>query len=148
MIEPLIKNLEQFAKLEDSIDVERFEATLSQIAGLKVPRAIGLLIPFFNDRCKFPEAMFSIIHTIEIFDDETYAREIAKALPVMWKHSPYWANVIHFRIFNHVPSRQAYQNELMKAEPAVKATARELLKTMREREPKFVQPCDEMLAVL
>jgi hypothetical protein len=48
MIEPLIQHLRQFAKLEDSIDVERFDATLSQIADMNDPQAIGLLIPSFN----------------------------------------------------------------------------------------------------
>lgn len=94
MIESLIKHLEKNSKLEDSIDVERFDATLSQIAQLNDPRSVGLLIPFFNDGCKFREAMYSIVHTIEAFDD-LYVSEILKLLPSFWKHSPYWAMVVH-----------------------------------------------------
>lgn len=101
MLEPLIKYLAQFATLDNSIDVERFDATLAQIAGQNNPRVIELLVPFLDDKCKFLEAMFSVIHTIERFDDEIYAREILKVLPQLWSKSPYWANVIHFRIFNH-----------------------------------------------
>lgn len=148
MIEPLIKHLQQYASLKDSIEVERFDATLGQIAGLNDPRAIGLLIPLFNDNCKFPEVMFSIIHTIERFDDETYVREILKTLPTLLAKSPYWANVIHFRIFNHPPSRQTYRQWLEQADSETKAAAKALLTTMRAQEPKFVQACDEMLAVL
>ena len=148
MIEDVIKHLRRHAKLENSIDVERFDATLSQIAGLNDPQAIRLLLPFFNDECKFPETMFSIIHTIERFDDETYIRELLKGLPGLWSHSPYWANVLHFRIFNHPPTRQAYRSQLAQADPATKAAAKDLLTTMRDREPKFVEACSEMLASL
>jgi hypothetical protein len=148
MIESLIKHLAQYAKLEDSIDVERFEATLNQIAELKDARSIGLLIPFLDDQCKFHEVMFSIVHTIEAFDDVTYARELVEALPVLWKRAPYWAKVLHFRIFNHPPSRQAYRAELAQTRPKIKDAAIELLIVMREEESKFATACDEMLAVL
>jgi len=109
MIESLIEHLRQHAKLEDSVDVERFDATLSQIAGLNDPRAIGLLVPFFNDSCRFREAMFSIVHTIEAFDDETYVREILKVLPDLWSRSPYWATVLHFGVLNSQTTRLAYR---------------------------------------
>jgi hypothetical protein len=144
----VIQHLRQHAKLQNSVDVERFDATLSQIASLNDPRAIGLLLPFFNDECKFPETMFSIIHTIERFDDETYVREILKALPGLWSRSPYWASVLHFRIFNHPPSRQTYRNRLANADAAIKSAAKDLFTTMRSREPKFVEACNEMLTVL
>jgi hypothetical protein len=148
MIEDLIEQLGKYAKLENSDDVERFDATLNQIAGLNDSRAIDLLLPFFKDKCQFPEVMFSIIHTIEMFDPETYARQIVLALPTLWERSPYWASVLHFRIFNHAPSREAYRTQLAIAETPVKAAARELLTTMRERQPKFMAACDEMSAVL
>lgn len=148
MIEDVINHLQRHAKLENSIDVERFDATLSQVAGLNDPRAIGLLLPFFNDKCKFPEPMFSIIHTIERFDEETYIREILKALPGLWCRSPYWAKVLHFRIFNHPASCQAYQSLLALADPTIKAVAKDLLTTIRNREPKFVDVCNQMLASL
>src|SRR5262245_37190509 len=108
MIEPLIQHLQEFGKLEDPIQVERFEATLGQIAGLNDPQAIALLIPFFDDKAKFSEVMFSIIHTLEAFDDEIYTREIIKSLAGLWARSPYWATVIHFRILNNPSCREAY----------------------------------------
>lgn len=148
MIELLIRRLNQHAKLENSADVERFDATLAQIAGLNDVRAIQLLTPFFDDNCKFPEVMFSIIHTIERFDDETYTGEVLKVLPTLWRQSPYWTNVLHFRILNYGPSRLAYRSRLAQADLTIKSTARDLFSTMRAREPKFVQACDEMLAVL
>jgi hypothetical protein len=148
MIEALIQHLRKNAKLENSTDVERFDATLSQIAALNNPQAIALLVSFLNDNCKFHEVMFSIIHAIERVDDETYIREIINVLPILWKESPYWANVIHFRIFNHATSRQNYRNQLAKAAPTIKMATKELLTKMRKEEPTFVEVCDEMIAVL
>jgi hypothetical protein len=148
MIESLIKHLERNAKLENSIDVERFDATLSQIADANDPQAIGLLLPFLNDECEFKETMFSIIHTIERFDDRIYVREIIRGLPKMWSRSPYWTKVIHFRIFNHAPSCQAYRKELAHADASIKATAKELFTTISNQQPKFVDACNELLAVL
>src|ERR1039458_6736104 len=123
MIDALIKHLQKSAKLNDSIDVERFDATLSQIASLHDPKAIGMLLPFLNDTSKFPEAMFSIIHTIERFDDETYVQEILKGLPLFLQRSPYWANVVHFRILNHPPAFNAYRSHLARADNLIKAAA-------------------------
>ncbi len=148
MIESIVTHLQRVDKLENSTDVERFDAALSQIASLNDPKAIGLLIPFFDDKCRFPEAMFSMVHTIERFDDETYVRELLKTLPDLWRRSPYWASVLHFRIFNHPPTREAYRTQLAQADPSIRAATRGLLTTLRAKEPKFRQVCDEMLAIL
>ena len=148
MIESLIQHLRQYEKLDNSTDVERFDATLSQIASANEPRVIGLLIPFFNDRCKFPEAMYSIIHTIERFDAQTYVRELLDALPAFLEKAPYWAKVLHFRVFNDPASRAAYRNYLKCAGQEVKLSAKELLTNMKRSEPKFVQVCDEMLLTI
>lgn len=145
MLEALVKHLAQNAKLETSIDVERFEATLGQIASLNDPAAIGLLVAFFRDDSKFPDTMFSIIHVIERFDDSVYVTQILKALPSFWNAAPYWASVLHFRIFNHAPSRGLYREKLAQSNPTIRATAKKLLTTMRDNEPQFRQVCDEML---
>ena len=148
MIESLIKHLEHYSKLEDSVDVERFDATLSQIAELNDPRAIGLLLPFFKDDCKFPEVMFSIIHTIEMFEDKKYVQEILRGLPMFSRRSPAWAKKVHFAIFNYPPTREAYREQLARAGATTKIAAKDFLTKIGEQEPKFAQVCNEMLAVL
>jgi hypothetical protein len=45
VIEDVINHLRRHAKLENSIDVERFDAALSQIAGLNDPQAYELYAP-------------------------------------------------------------------------------------------------------
>jgi hypothetical protein len=148
MPDPLIEHLKIYSELKDSIAVERFEATLGQIAQLNDPRYIVPLLGFFRDDCEYHEVMFSIIHTIERFDAETYAREILKGLPGFWKNSPYWAKIIHFRIFNDPSSFKAYKTQLSDVDLQVRASVRELLSTMRKHEPKFFKHCDSLLALL
>jgi hypothetical protein len=148
MIAPLINHLQQFAKLKDTVEVERFDATLNQIASLDDPQSINLLIPFFDDNTKFPEAMFSIIHTIERFDDNTYIHGILESLPKFWRDAPYWASVIHFRIFNSPSALQAYREQLRKAETMIQNAARELLLHIINIEPKFSKTSREILANL
>lgn len=120
MIEDVIKLLRRQTKLENSIDVERFEATLHQIAQLRDPRSIGLLIPFFDDDCQFPEVMFSIIHIIESFDHEVYVKEILRSLPSFWQRSPYWASVAHVAILNTPAVLDSYANQLKQAPDSIR----------------------------
>ena len=148
MIQSLVEHLARNAKLETSIDVERFEATLGQIAELRDPRAIGLLLPFFNDGCKFHETMFSIIHTIEAFDDTTYVHELIPKLPEFWARSPYWATVVHYGILNSPATLSAYRDELQFANPLVKQACRELLTSVVQKKPQLKSKCDELLCAI
>lgn len=147
-MESLIKHLKIYAKLEDSIDVERFEATLNQIAELNDPQCIGFLIPFFNDDCDFDEVMFSIIHVIESFTHETFVREILKALPVFWKHSPFWATIIHLRILNTPSALAIYRDQLKKADASVQQASRKLLTEIRDTKTDFAERCDNLLSAI
>lgn len=144
-MDQLLKHLTQYAKLETSIDVERFEATLQQISELNHPEAIGLLIPFFDDKCRFPEVMFSIVHAIERFDSETYVRELLKSLPAFIERSPYWATVIHLRILNTPNVLRIYCSQVKDAERAIKVVSRGILEKIRDTKPKFSHLCTETL---
>jgi hypothetical protein len=148
MIDALIEHLQKNVKLEDSIDVELFDATLSQIAELNDPRSIGLLIPFFNDKCRLREAMYSIVHAIERFDDRTYVLELLKVLPSFWRRSPYWAMRLHFRILNSPSTKQEYGNALSSADEKIRNTSKQILNAIREREPQLSGKCESVLAAL
>jgi len=145
MIEQLIKHMAQYAKLEDSIQVERFEATLNQIQEMRDPRAIGLLIPFLDDNCEFYEVMYSILHAIESFDHATFVREILKSLPEFWQRSPYWATVIHTSILNTPAALDIYRSEMLKAPTAVKEASKAVLTKIRDTKPQFRDRCDGLL---
>ena len=64
--------------------VKQFEEVLTQIVKLNDPNSIVLLCNFFDDSSEFDELMFSIIHSIEIFDDTTYVAQLIKATPQLY----------------------------------------------------------------
>lgn len=80
--------------------VARFENVLAEIAELNDPSAIVLLCSFFDDEAEYDELMFSIVHTIETFDDAIYARELFKAAPRFCATSPRWASIVFMRVLN------------------------------------------------
>ena len=147
MNQSLIEHLRKYARLKDSIEVERFEATLNQIAELKDARYIGPLLEFLDDKCRFPEVMFSIVHTVEAFEHEAYVAGILASLPRLWQSSPYWATVIHVAILNTQSVLEIYRSQLALAPGPVKQAARELLTRIRNTKPKFGERCDQLLAI-
>jgi 23S rRNA A2030 N6-methylase RlmJ len=68
--------------------VQRFEGVLGQVATMNDPDCIGQVLPLFDDDAEYDEMMFSIIHTIERFDDATYVREIVDHLDSFFDQSP------------------------------------------------------------
>lgn len=88
-------------QLEQSGDfVARFESVLADVASMNDRACIGLLCALLDDEAEFDELMFSIIHTIESFEDAVYALEIVKAAPRLCDRSPRWASIVFMRILN------------------------------------------------
>jgi Immunity protein 30 len=76
--------------------VEKFEDTLAEIEDpIKDANAVAALISLLDDAAKYPELMYSIIHTAETSDDETYSMGVINSLPELWKSSPGWLQTIH-----------------------------------------------------
>ena len=95
-------------QLERSDDfVARFEEVLAEVVELNDPTCIVLLCAFFDDSEEFDELMFSIIHTIENFDDATYASQLVKAAPRLCENSPRWASIVFMRVLNSQASTAA-----------------------------------------
>lgn len=148
MLEALINNLKWYAKLENASDFEGYDATLGEIAELHDSRCIELLLPFFDDQCRFPEMMFSIIHTIERFDDQTYVGELIKSLPNFIEQSPYWAKILHFRIINSAPCFEVYKYQLSKAPEDTKSSAKILFTDLQQKNANFSDQCEKVLVLL
>ncbi len=92
--------------------VADFEDVLAEIHELHDADSIPLLIDFFDDDCEYDELMFSIIHTIEDFNDEVYVKKVFKKLEDFYRDAPRWASIVHMRILNSSPTLAAYINEL------------------------------------
>lgn len=148
MLSELVGQLENVLQDRSPGYVERFEAVLAEIAKRKDPACIGMLLPFFNDGEQHYEMMYSIVHTIEMFDDDTYVREIANHLPSFWIKSPEWAITLHMRILNSPSTLAAYRAVLKKLSGEQREAAREVLNAVLRKNAQFESACNITLAAL
>ena len=108
-ISKLTKDLIDISNTPDADDfVDNFEDKLSEFLELNTPNIIGSLLPFFDDNSEYDELMFSIIHTIEVFEDEIYVKQIINNLRDFCLESPKWASIVHMRILNSDSTLNSY----------------------------------------
>lgn len=117
----------------------KFDDLLGKISDLNNEKMIMKLSYFFNDNSEYDEIMFSIIHTIEAFDDETYICEILKAIPHLSTNSPSWASIILVRILNSEPTKIEMIKQLINASNEVKTSLRNLVERINIESPDLIQ---------
>lgn len=115
-LDNLIIDLKSICENEnDENFINNFEKKLIEISALHSPLIICKLLPFFKDDTDYDEAMFSIIHIIESFEDKIYVKELIKGLNDFYINSPRWASIIHIRIINSTQTLNTYINEIKKS---------------------------------
>lgn len=125
----------------------RFEDTLGQVAALNDPACIAALLPMLDDDTDHDEIMFSIIHTIERFDDATYVKSIVDHLGSFFSVSPRWAVIVHMRILNSPPTFAAYADYIKGLPIDTRNTVRRVLEAVRQKNARFNSQCDSLLSV-
>jgi len=128
--------------------VIRFENALADIAAMNDPTSISLLCAFFNDDAEFDEVMFSLIHTIESFDDATYAARLVEAAPRLCDRSPRWASIVFMRVLNSPASTAALVDVLRGATDGQRAAVRSLMRKINEMSGEFIEKTQPVLDVL
>jgi len=136
----LTNEIERLRQIETDRDdyVARFENVLASIADLNDPESIVALSEFFDDDAEFDELMFSIIHTIEIHDDQTYCRELLKAAPDLCSRAPRWASIIFMRVLNSDSTRTQLVLQLRNAPGPTKDALRNLMEKINDRGVEFM----------
>lgn len=148
MLADLIVQMQNELRTHSNGYVQRFEDVLGQVAALNNPDCIGPLLPFFDDDAEYDEMMFSIIHTIEKFDDSTYVRAITNHLDSFLAKSPRWAVIVHMRILNSPPTMAAYADRIKSLSNEQRQVVRKVLEAVRQKNAKFETPCKSLLAAL
>lgn len=118
--------------------VERFERILASIAEERDPNCVVALAEFLDDESEYDELMFSIIHTIELHDDETYCRELLKVAARLCWRSPRWASIIFMRVLNSDSARTQLVFQLRNAPTSTKEAIRSLMERINERGLEFM----------
>lgn len=148
MLSDLITKMQTELKSHDDGYVQRFEDFLGQVAALNDPACIAQLLPMFDDDAEHDEMMFSIIHTIERFNDAAYVRSIVGHLETFFAASPRWAIIVHMRILNSAPTLAAYADFIKTLTNDRQCIVRKVLEAVRRKNAKFVSKCDSLLALI
>ena len=146
MLDALLKELEGVRKRRSSDYVREFEELLARIAGLQDPKSIPALLAFFEDDAEYDELMFSIVHTIEAFDDSTYVDQVIASLPRLGRSAPRWAGILHKRVLNSPETLAAYTRRAEKASPVERAAIGEILTDIAKTTPAFKDRVEVLLA--
>jgi hypothetical protein len=115
-----------------------FDAILSEIVELRNPHSVVPLLGLLRDTSVFDELMFSIIHSIEIFDDHVYVAEILNGIVPLSTKAPRWASIIIMRMLNSEPTRLELVRQLRNAQPDVKRTVGKLIEAINAQSTDFL----------
>ncbi len=144
----IAKMRNELVSRHDAGYMQRFEDDLGKVAALNDPASIAHLLTFFDDDAAFDEMMFSIVHTIERFDDATYVRAITDHIDSFFSASPRWAIIVHMRILNSPQTFSAYANCVKTLPKDKRDIVRKVIEAVRQKNLKFVSPCNSLLAII
>lgn len=119
--------------------VRDVDLVLADVAALRDAACIVPLLSCFEDRPPYDEAMFSIVHTIEDFDDATYVRELLIGTAELHRASPRWERILYVRVLNSKPARAELARQLGATSDAV----REGVRVTLERIASANEPASE-----
>jgi len=146
------KQIEELKKIyEEKTEnyVEKFEDTLAEIEDpIKDANAVTALISLLDDDAEYAELMYSIIHTAETSDDETYSMGVINALPELWNSSPGWLQTIHVRILNSPTAICAYLRILNQSDKLKRLVAKEIFSSVSAKWPQLSQKATNAFSMI
>ncbi len=148
MLDELMRKLRSTMDFTNEKNVELFEGYLAEIRNLDEPSCISKLINCLDDNAEYQELMYSVIHTIESFDDETYVQELFKTLPNSWEQSPEWIQVLHWRIFNSENTFEEYLKYLNSLTFSQTETVKKISEFIAKSDAEFSQHTSTILSSL
>ncbi|WP_335975930.1 Imm30 family immunity protein [Acinetobacter calcoaceticus] len=136
-LEQAIKNLVKAAQIDNFGDVEAVDTALVEVMIFNDPSVIRPLIRLIEDSAQYDEAIFSIIHSIESFDDDVYITEFLKELPYFVNKSPKWALILLKRILNSDSAREVLTKKLYSTSSEIKSAVLCIVAIINKESSKF-----------
>lgn len=127
--------------------VTEFENYLAIINKENTPESIPLLVELFEDDSKYDELMFSIIHSIERFDDETYIKYLLPELETIFKDSPRWATILIMRILNSDSTSKELEKTVLTNSENTRNTLNVIFANLRNKNPKWISLTEKFLQI-
>jgi hypothetical protein len=104
--------LKILAKMESQKDIKEFESIIWELGAQNDREIIKNLISLFNDNCKYPEIMYSLVHAIEQCDTTLYTTTVVQKIEEGVIKYPMWIEILFNRIFNDNISFEIFHNML------------------------------------
>lgn len=149
-IKTCLKKLHDNRLLENEIEIQEFEDSLSKILDHGDVSVISDLCLVFDDNTEQFEVMFGLVHGIESLyknNIEEGLTFVAKAVPKMINQAKEWVKVLHYRILNHSQVRLAYGRVLSQLDSSIVVTIKNLLIEIKNEDPEmFSKAVDEVVS--
>ncbi|WP_277561175.1 Imm30 family immunity protein [Acinetobacter beijerinckii] len=136
-LEQTINHLTKEIQMNHFSNVKDIDNKLAEIMAFNDYLVIRPLARLLEDNAQYDEAIFSIIHSIESFNDDIYISEIINEFPYLVSKSPYWATILLTRILNSNTARECMIEKVSLATPTIKSSILFLLQRLNEEKPKF-----------
>lgn len=137
-LQKLIKELKAVDHTRGPSYVADFESILARIVELNDPSSIDQLVLFFEDNQQYDEVIFSIVHSIEVFEDQLYVARLLSVASVFCSNSPRWASIVFMRILNSEPTKRELIRQLPSAAEDAKTAIRQLMEKINSRRAEFI----------
>lgn len=119
-------------------EVPALDGAISDVMKFNDPNCIGPLLYLLRDESLYDEGVFSLIHSAESFDDQTYICKFLSMVLALVKMAPAWASVLVMRIINNESARRCLIAELRGASVDVKSAVVWLFEGINNEDPSFV----------
>ena len=108
----LIATLKVNKLMRSKEEVLAFDNALTELA--QNPQDVDLeeLHLILDDNCSQQEVMWGLVHFLESFDAKEQLQALLNVIQKLVISAPEWTDIIHYRIFNHKPTRFLYQDML------------------------------------
>ena len=117
--------------------VRELDRAVAELASRPTPAYIVPLLLLLDDEAAHDEAMFSLIHAAEAFDDGDYVPELLEALPTLRGKAPKWASIVLTRTLNSPPTRESLVRAVRGASQESKEAILWLCQRIDERSSSF-----------
>lgn len=138
-LEQAISNLVKIAQINNLAEVQAIDTALAEVMVFNDPSVIRPLIRLIEDNAQYDDAIFSILHSIESFQDDVYISEVLKELPYFVHKAPRWASILFMRILNSESARECITEKLYFVNSEIKAAVLQITKMINDGSPKFLE---------
>jgi hypothetical protein len=138
VLDDALRKVHDAAKLGGAGSVQALNRAVAELVERPTPAYIAPLLLLLDDEADYDEAMFSLVHAAEAFDDADYAPKLLEALPAMRSKAPKWASIVLMRALNSSPTRDMLVRAARDATRPTKQAILWLCERINERSASFL----------